>query len=145
MEAAGQTSRVFSCCSVTPHAGIVFPAVTHVRALISERSRQQDFTNIPVVVDCDHLVNIDYTAAAQLSDMMAEFASRQQPIFWLRPDSRVANTVRAVAGDLFVTITGAHQVMEDQRDGKVEVEVEVEEPQEEKKETDSLVEVQTEQ
>ena len=143
MEAAGQTSRVLSCCSVTPHAGIVFPAVTHVRALISERSRQQDFTNIPVVVDCDHLVNIDYTAAAQLSDMMAEFASRQQPIFWLRPDSRVANTVRAVAGDLFVTITGAHQVMEDQRDGNGKVE----EPQEEeeKKETDSLVEVQTEQ
>ena len=112
-----------------------------MRALISERSRQQDYINIPVVVDCDHLVNIDYTAAAQLSDMMAEFSSRQQPIFWLRPHSRVANTVRAVAGDLFVAINGAHQVMEDQRDGKMEVE----EPQEEKKETDSLVEVQTEQ
>ena len=113
-----------------------------MRALISERSRQQDYINIPVVVDCDHLVNIDYTAAAQLSDMMAEFSSRQQPIFWLRPHSRVANTVRAVAGDLFVPISGAHQVMEDQRDGRVEVE----EPQEEeKKETDSLVEVQTEQ
>ena len=111
-----------------------------MRALISERSRQQDFTNIPVVVDCDHLVNIDYTAAAQLSDMMAEFSSRQQSIFWLRPSSRVASTVRAVAGDLFVPITGAHQVMEDQRDGKLELE----EPQQEK-ETDSLVEVQTEQ
>ena len=120
-------------------------SLPHVRALISERSRQQDFSNIPVVVDCDHLGNIDYTAAAQLTDMMAEFSSRQQPIFWLRPSSGVANTVRAVAGDLFVPITGAHQVMEDQRDGRLEGEVEVEEPQEEKKETDSLVEVQTEQ
>ena len=129
------------CCSVTPHAGIVFPAVSHVRAQISERSRQQDFSNIPVVVDCAHLVNVDYTAAAQLSDMMAEFNSRQQPIYWLSPSSRVSNTVRAVAGDLFVPISGAHQVMEDQRDGKLELE----EPQEEKKETDSLVEVQTEQ
>lgn len=117
--------------------------MSHVRALISERSRQQDFPNIPVVLDCAHLVNIDYTAAAQLSDMMAEFSSRQQPIFWLCPSYRVSHTVRAVAGDLFVPITGAHQVMEDQRDGNGKVE----EPQEEeeKKETDSLVEVQTEQ
>ena len=29
--------------SVTPHAGVVFPAVTHVRAVISKKSVNQDF------------------------------------------------------------------------------------------------------
>ena len=29
--------------SVTPHAGVVFPAVTHVRAVISDKSVNQDF------------------------------------------------------------------------------------------------------
>ena len=118
--------------SVTPYSGVVFPAVAHVRALITEKSQQQGDLCIPVVVDCDHLYNIDYTAAAQFSDMLTEFSSRQQPIFWLRPNQNVANTVKAVAGDLFVAISGAHQVMEDQRDSKDE-------------ETERLVQVETEQ
>ena len=118
--------------SVRPYSGIVFPAVTHVRALITEHSQQQDDLSMPVVVDCDHLHNLDYTAAAQFSDMLAEFSSRQQPIFWLRPNQSVSHTVRAVAGDLFIAITGAHQVMEDQRDGKDE-------------ETEKLMQVETEQ
>lgn len=128
------TSLLFS---VTPYSSIVFPAVTHVRALITKRSQQQNYSTIPVVVDCQHLLALDYTAAAQFSDMLDEFSSRQQPFFWLCPNDRVAHTIKAVAGDLFVRISGAHQVMEDQRDSKEE--------EKEKEETDSLVQVETEQ
>ena len=96
--------------SVTPYAGIVFPAVTHVRADISDKSVKQDFPRIPVVVDCSHVYHLDYTAAAQFTDMMKEFSSRQQEIFWLSPNQRVSTTLRSVAGNMFVQINSPHQV-----------------------------------
>jgi len=103
--------------SITPHAGVLFPAVTHVRAVITNKSINQDFPRIPVVIDCSHMYHLDYTAAAQFSDMMQEFSSRQQEIFWLSPNMRVSQTLKSVAGDMFIRISSPHQILEDQRDG----------------------------
>ena len=65
---------------------------------------------IPVVIDCSHMYHLDYTAAAQFSDMMQEFSSRQQEIFWLSPNMRVSQTLKSVAGDMFIRISSPHQV-----------------------------------
>ena len=35
-------------------------------------------SRMPVVVDCSHMYHVDYTAAAQFTDMLTEFSSRQQ-------------------------------------------------------------------
>ena len=67
-------------------------------------------SRIPVVIDCSHMYHLDYTAAAQFTEMMKEFSSRQQEIFWLSPNMRVADTIKSVAGDLFIRINSPHQV-----------------------------------
>merc|ERR1712130_456741 len=72
---------------------------------------------IPVVIDCSHMYHLDYTAAAQFTDMMQEFSSRQQEIFWLSPNMRVSQTLKSVAGDMFIRISNPHEILEDQRDG----------------------------
>ena len=99
-----------SYLSVTPYAGVVFPAVAHARAVISKKSVEQDTPRMPVIVDCSHMYHLDYTAASQFTDMMKEFSSRQQMIFWMSPNMRVSDTMRSVAGDLFVRIDSPHQV-----------------------------------
>ena len=75
-------------------------------------------TLLPVVIDCSHIYQVDYTAAKGFNAMLGDFSSRQQEVFWLSCNTSVANTISAIAGDLFVQITGPHQVLEDQRDGE---------------------------
>ena len=50
---------------VTPDIGILFPAVSGVRRLITRSC--EGHSGLVVVVDCLHLNTIDYTAAAQVN------------------------------------------------------------------------------
>eukprot|EP00090_Calanus_glacialis_P015453 TRINITY_DN24401_c0_g1_i1.p1 TRINITY_DN24401_c0_g1~~TRINITY_DN24401_c0_g1_i1.p1 ORF type:complete len:653 (-),score=122.04 TRINITY_DN24401_c0_g1_i1:57-2015(-) len=109
------SSKNYLC--ITPNQGVVFPSVSYVRNLISKAGIKQD-TLMPVVIDCSHIYQVDYTAAKGFNAMLGDFSSRQQEVFWLSCNSSVANTISAIAGDLFVQIKGPHQVLEDQRDGE---------------------------
>jgi len=103
--------------SITPNQGVMFPSVSYVRNLVSKAGIKQD-TLLPVVIDCSHIYQVDYTAAKGFKAMLGDFSSRQQEVFWLSCNSSVATTISAIAGDLFIQIRGPHQVLEDQRDGK---------------------------
>lgn len=106
-----------SYLSITPNQGVVFPSVSYVRNLISKSGARQD-TLLPVVIDCSHIYQVDYTAAKGFNAMLEDFSSRQQEVFWLSCNKSVANTISAIAGDLFIQISSPHQVLEDQRDGE---------------------------
>eukprot|EP00092_Neocalanus_flemingeri_P034435 GFUD01037444.1.p1 GENE.GFUD01037444.1~~GFUD01037444.1.p1 ORF type:complete len:657 (+),score=135.37 GFUD01037444.1:71-2041(+) len=106
---------------ITPNQGVVFPSVSYVRNLISKagvRQGQPQDTLLPVVINCSHIYQVDYTAAKGFNAMLGDFSSRQQEVFWLSCNKSVADTISAIAGDLFVQIDGPHQVLEDQRDGE---------------------------
>jgi len=114
-----------SYLSVTPRQAVVFPSVSHMRGCINKEGQRQD-TLLPVVVDCCHVAQVDYTAAKGFASMLKDFEQRGQQVYWLNCSASVAATVEAIAGKLFVTISGLHQVREDERDeGKTLLEKEV--------------------
>jgi len=104
--------------SIMPRGRVLFPAVSYVRGLVGREAGLDTHRGLPVVVDCSHIESLDYTAAAQFKDLLADLHSRQQQVFWLRPSSEVAATLRPLAGELLVVITAVEQVEQvDQRDG----------------------------
>jgi len=50
--------------------------------------------------------------------MLKDFEQRGQQVFWLNCSPSVATTIKAIAGQLFVPISGLHQVREDEWDGE---------------------------
>ena len=67
-----------------------------------------------MVIDCCHVYQVDYTAAKGFKAMLEDFRSQQQEVFWLHCNSSVANTISAVAGELFVQIKDPRKLLEDQ-------------------------------
>merc|ERR1711953_622600 len=103
--------------SIAPKQAVVFPAVSHIRACINKEGQRQD-TLLPVVIDCCHVAQVDYTAAKGFASMLKDFEQRGQQVFWLNCSPSVATTIKAIAGQLFVPISGLHQVREDEWDGE---------------------------
>jgi len=104
-----------SYLSITPRQAVVFPSVSHIRACINKEGQRQD-TLLPVVVDCCHVAQVDYTAAKGFASMLKDFEQRGQQVYWLNCSSSVAATIEAIAGQLFLPISGLHQMREDERD-----------------------------
>jgi len=69
-----------------------------------------------VVVDCCHVAQVDYTAAKGFASMLKDFEQRGQQVYWLNCSTSVAATIEAIAGQLFLPISGLHQMKEDERD-----------------------------
>ena len=67
-----------------PRGRVLFPAVSYVRGLVGREAGLDTHRGLPVVVDCSHIESLDYTAAAQFKDLLADLHSRQQQVFWLR-------------------------------------------------------------
>jgi len=103
--------------SIAPKQAVVFPSVSHIRACINKEGQRQD-TLLPVVIDCCHVAQVDYTAAKGFASMLKDFEQRGQQVFWLNCSPSVATTIKAIAGELFVPISGLHQVREDEWDGE---------------------------
>jgi len=104
-----------SYLSITPRQAVVFPSVSHIRACINKEGQRQD-TLLPVVVDCCHVAQVDYTAAKGFASMLKDFEQRGQQVYWLNCSASVAATIEAIAGELFLSISGLHQMREDERD-----------------------------
>jgi len=57
-------------------------------------------STLPVVIDCSHIYGADFTAAKVISSMVADFAQRQQPLFFYNLQSRVAQVFEGLNKDL---------------------------------------------
>ena len=49
--------------AVTPANSIVFPSVSYVRSMVSKAGIKQGSSKLPVVIDCSHVGQADFTAA----------------------------------------------------------------------------------
>jgi len=69
---------------------------------------------LPVVIDCSHIYQTDFTAGKGFKSMLEDFESRAQPVYWLRPQPHVHHTLQALAGNHFVTISSVDQLVHEE-------------------------------
>jgi len=108
---------VSSYLSITPDQAVLFPSVSYLRAVINKAGSRQE-SGLPVVVDCSHMYQIDYTAAQGFSSMLDDFTARAQAVYWDSCSKEVASTLQGVSSEKFILIKGVHMIdTEDWRDG----------------------------
>jgi len=92
------------CIMVVPDQAIIFPSATYIRSLISKVGEKQGGSQLPVVIDCTHINNTDFTAAKGFKAMIADFKNRDQSVYWLNPSQEIQYVLQSVAGDSFSVI-----------------------------------------
>jgi len=90
---------------ISPDQAVIFPSATFIRAVISKAGERAGQGRLPVVLDCLHINNTDFTAARGFKAMLADFKSRQQEVFWLNTEPGVHSVLYSVAGEEFRTLT----------------------------------------
>ena len=90
---------------ISPDQAIIFPSATFVRAVISKAGERSGGSKLPVVIDCLHINNTDFTAAKGFKAMLTDFSSREQEVFWLNPGPEVHRVLYSVAGAAYKTIS----------------------------------------
>ena len=90
---------------IAPDQAVIFPAATFIRAVISKAGERAGQGKLPVVLDCLHINNTDFTAARGFKAMLADFKSRQQEVFWLYTEPAVHSVLYSVAGEEYRTLT----------------------------------------
>jgi len=84
--------------AVTPANSIVFPSVSYVRSMVSKAGIKQGSSKLPVVIDCCHVGQADFTAAEGFKAMINDFKARGQDIYWINVCKGVLKTLRAING-----------------------------------------------
>ena len=90
---------------IAPDQAIIFPSATFIRAVISKAGERSGQSRLPVVIDCLHINNTDFTAARGFKAMLADFKTRQQEVFWLNTEPGVHSVLYSVAGEEYRTLT----------------------------------------
>lgn len=101
--------------SIRPDQGIVFPSVSYMRNLISKAAINEGNSKMPVVIDCSHISQTDFTAAEGFDAMISDFKKRHQPVYWLATNPGVIHTLRAITGDNLKLITGPIELTNNRR------------------------------
>ena len=104
--AATNTPYLYIC----PDQAVIFPSASFTRAVISKAGERAGESRLPVVIDCLHINNTDFTAARGFQAMLADFRSRQQEVFWINIQSRVRDVLGAVVGEQFRTINNTGDI-----------------------------------
>ena len=90
---------------IAPDQAVIFPSATFIRAVISKAGERAGQSKLPVVIDCLHINNTDFTAARGFKAMLADFKSREQEVFWLNTGPAVHSVLYSVAGEEYRTLT----------------------------------------
>lgn len=90
---------------VTPDQGITFPSVSYIRNLVSKAGLKQGHSEMPLVINCQHISHADFTAASSFKSMLEDFKARSQPVYWLNPGRRLSSTLKSAMGDHFKVLT----------------------------------------
>ena len=107
--AATNTPYLYIC----PDQAVIFPSASFTRAVISKAGERAGQSRLPVVIDCLHINNTDFTAARGFTAMLAEFKSRQQEVFWLNIKPGVHSVLYAVAGEEYRTLSSPEDLDQD--------------------------------
>ncbi len=81
---------------------VVFPSASDVRNKINKMGMRQGEAHMPLVLDCRHISNTDFTAAKGFKSMIADFRKRNQPIIFYNTTQSVMDTFLGVKIEEFV-------------------------------------------
>lgn len=95
---------------ISPDQGIIFPSVSYLRTFISKAGVQQGNSQMPVIIDCCHINQTDFTAAKGFKAMLSDFQARSQAVYWLNPTTTVTHVIKFIAGDAFHVITSPEDI-----------------------------------
>ena len=65
---------------------------------------------MPVIIDCSHVSQTDFTAAEGFHAMLVDFKKRSQPVYWQATNQGVISTLKAIAGDDIKLINGPSEL-----------------------------------
>ncbi|XP_019888316.1 sodium-independent sulfate anion transporter [Ooceraea biroi] len=95
---------------IRPSAGLLFPAVDYLRTHLTEAlsdkyqsSQKNPNTLTNVVLDCEHIDRIDFTAAQGVSMVMRDFRDNDRQLIMLRPNSDVLKSVQSLSSKPILT------------------------------------------
>ncbi len=89
---------------VTLDRALVFPSVSYVRNKINKAGIRQGEARLPLVLDCSHISNADFTAANGFKSMISDFRKRNQPIIFYNTSPSVVDTFLGVNIEEFVVV-----------------------------------------
>ena len=66
---------------------------------------------LPVVIDCSHINQTDFTAGKGFNAMLEDFKMRNQAVYWLRPRPEVQHTIGSLTGREMMVIANVEQLV----------------------------------
>ncbi|XP_050421473.1 sodium-independent sulfate anion transporter-like [Adelges cooleyi] len=92
----------FEYLLVTPENSLYFPAVDFMRAKTDRAAIKMGQSKLPVVVDCKHILEADFTAAKGIAGLIMDFKRRKQPLCFYNPRKTVLAVLQGVCVDEIV-------------------------------------------
>jgi len=97
---------------VTLDRALIFPSVSYVRHKINKAGVREGESRLPLVLDCSHISNADFTAAEGFKAMITDFRSRNQPIIFYNTSPSVIDTFLGVNIEEFVVVHSLDELNE---------------------------------
>ncbi|KAB7502692.1 Sodium-independent sulfate anion transporter, partial [Armadillidium nasatum] len=85
---------------VTPSNGMLYPSSMHIRTVILKAGMKEGNGILPVVVDCSHIVDFDYTSLKGLIGMMDSFKKSEQPLIFLNMKPTIISRVKLIKDEI---------------------------------------------
>jgi len=97
---------------VTLDRALIFPSVSYVRHKINKAGVREGESRLPLVLDCSHISNADFTAAEGFKAMITDFRRRNQPIIFYNTSPSVIDTFLGVNIEEFVVVHSLDELNE---------------------------------
>merc|ERR1712223_1270223 len=88
------------------------PSVSYVRHKINKAGVREGESRLPLVLDCSHISNADFTAAEGFKAMITDFRRRNQPIIFYNTSPSVVDTFLGVNIEEFVVVHSLDELNE---------------------------------
>ncbi|XP_072760618.1 sodium-independent sulfate anion transporter [Anoplolepis gracilipes] len=95
---------------IRPVAGILFPAVNHLRSYLTKASTDKchksskNLNTLPnVVLDCEHIDKIDFTVAQSINMLIKDFRDNNCHVIMLRPNPDILKSIQSLSHKQILT------------------------------------------
>ena len=92
--------------------GLIFPSVSYVRHQINKAGMKAGQSKLPLVLDCSHIVEADFTAAKGFKSLIADFKKRNQAIIFYNMSPYVVDTLKGIIIDHFNVATSNEELQD---------------------------------
>ncbi|XKL61562.1 hypothetical protein PGB90_008619 [Kerria lacca] len=100
-----KTNSGFEYLMITPGNSLYFPAVDFLRTKVCKIGVKDGYSQLPVVIDCRHILGADFTAAKGIKCLIEDFKKRNQPLYFYNPHPHVLDVLNCVSLEDFDEIS----------------------------------------